>query len=399
MKKIFIMAHSLEIGGAERALLGILENIDTTQYQVDLFLLRHQGELMKYIPDNINLLPENLQYSSLGIPITEVIKRKQIKIAMARYIGKRKAIKRIDELGLTGDNNVINEYSHKYTRNVMPQINQIEYDLAISFMSPHYFVAEKVNAKRKAAWIHTDYSVFQADKESELQMWNKYDDIISISEDVTKGFLKTFPSLEKKIVLIENIMPVKYMKKLANSFGVTEEMPLDGSVRLLTMGRFVYPKKMEEIPAICRKIREMNLNVKWYLIGYGGDEPLIRQKISDNKMEEFVIILGKKENPYPYIKACDIYVQPSRYEGKSIAVREAQIFNKPVAITDYSTAHSQLENEVDGLIVPMDIDKTAEGIVNLIRNKDLQKKIMSNMKQRDYVQQEEIQKIYKLVRN
>ena len=168
MKKIFIMAHSLEIGGAERALLGILENIDTMQYQVDLFLLRHQGELMKYIPDNINLLPENLQYSSLGIPIIEVIKRKQIKIAVARYIGKRKAIKRIDELRLTGDNNVINEYSHKYTRNIMPQINQVEYDLAISFMSPHYFVADKVKAKRKVAWIHTDYSTFQVDIESEL---------------------------------------------------------------------------------------------------------------------------------------------------------------------------------------------------------------------------------------
>ena len=114
-------------------------------------------------------------------------------------------------------------------------------------------------------------------------------------------------------------------------------------------------------------------------------------------MNDYVIILGKKENPYPYIKACDIYIQPSRYEGKSITVREAQIFNRPVIITDYSTAHSQLEDMVDGVIVPMEIEKTAEGIAKLIKNKSLQRNLQLNMRRKDYVQQGEIQKIYNLV--
>ena len=279
----------------------------------------------------------------------------------------------------------------------MPQINQVEYDLAISFMSPHYFVADKVKAKRKVAWIHTDYSTFQVDIESELKMWYQYDNIISISEDVTRSFLKTFPSLETRIMLIENIMPIKYMKNLANEFSVTDEMLSDGSIKLLTIGRFVYAKRMDEIPAICKKIRDRDINVKWYLIGYGGDESLIRQKIVENEMNDYVIILGKKENPYPYIKACDIYIQPSRYEGKSITVREAQIFNRPVIITDYSTAHSQLEDMVDGVIVPMEIEKTAEGIAKLIKNKSLQRNLQLNMRRKDYVQQGEIQKIYNLV--
>lgn len=397
MKKIFIMAHSLEIGGAERSLLGILENLDTSQYQVDLFLLRHQGELMKYIPLNINLLPENPKYASLGVPVLEIIKHGQLKIALARYNGKKKALKRIKELDLSSDNNIINEYSHKYTKSVLPRVSEVEYDLAISFMSPHYFVADKVKAKRKVAWIHTDYSTFQVDIESELKMWYQYDNIISISEDVTRSFLKTFPSLETRIMLIENIMPIKYIKNLANEFSVTDEMISDGSIKLLTIGRFVYAKRMDEIPAICKKIRDRDINVKWYLIGYGGDESLIRQKIVENEMNDYVIILGKKENPYPYIKACDIYIQPSRYEGKSITVREAQIFNRPVIITDYSTAHSQLEDMVDGVIVPMEIEKTAEGIAKLIKNKSLQRNLQLNMRRKDYVQQGEIQKIYNLV--
>ncbi len=398
MKKIFIMAHSLEIGGAERALLGLLENIDTTQYQVDLFLLRHQGELMEYLPKTINLLPENPKYSALGIPISVVLRRGQFKVALARYKGKRKALQRIKQLKMVGDNNIINEYSHKYTMNVLPEISQVEYDLAISFMSPHYFVAHKINAKRKIAWIHTDYATFQVDVESELKMWNEYDNIVSISEDVSKSFLKTFPSLKSKIILIENIMPIRYMKILAKSFSVEKEMPFDDSIKLLTLGRFVYPKKMEEIPVICKKIREINLNVKWYIIGFGNDEELIQKKIIENGMKDYVIILGKKANPYPYIKACDFYIQPSRYEGKSIAVREAQVFHKPVVITNYSTASSQLEDGMDGIIVPMDIEKTAEGIVALIKNKELQKKLCNNMKNRDYVKQKEIEKIYQLMR-
>ena len=398
MKKIFIMAHSLEIGGAERALLGLLENIDTTQYQVDLFLLRHQGELMEYLPKTINLLPENPKYSALGIPISVVLKRGQFKVALARYKGKRKALQRIKQLKVVGDNNIVNEYSHKYTMNVLPEISQVEYDLAISFMSPHYFVTHKVNAKRKIAWIHTDYATFQVDVESELKMWNEYDNIVSISEDVSKSFLKTFPSLENKIILIENIMPIKYMKTLSDSFSVEKEMPFDKSIKLLTLGRFVYQKKMEEIPMICKKIREFNLDVKWYLIGFGNDEELIQKKIIENGMKDYVIILGKKTNPYPYIKACDLYIQPSRYEGKSIAVREAQAFHKPVVITNYSTASSQLEDGMDGIIVPMDIEKTAEGIAALIKNKELQKKLCNNMKKRDYVKQKEIEKIYQLMR-
>ena len=91
IKKIFIMAHSLDIGGAESSLLGILENIDKKNYQVDLFLLRHTGELMQYLPKEINLLPPNNKYSSLGIPITEVLKKGQLSIALGRYQGKRKA--------------------------------------------------------------------------------------------------------------------------------------------------------------------------------------------------------------------------------------------------------------------------------------------------------------------
>ena len=395
MKKILIFSHAMELGGAERALLGLLETIDTTKYSVDLFLMRHQGELMKYIPDDVNLLPENKKYSCLAISMKEVIRRRQFGVAFGRLRGLFAARKRVKQLKL-GDNDVALEYSHKYTLRYMPQVSKKEYDLAISFLTPHYFVADKVKAKKKIAWIHTDYAFVEVDKRSQLDMWERYDNIISISDNVTESFVKTFPSLKDKILVIENIMPMKYMQELANAFSAEEEMQ-KSEVSLLTIGRFSYQKRMDEIPQICKRIRESGIDAKWYLIGFGGDEALIRQRIAEVGAEDYVIILGKKENPYPYIKACDIYIQPSRYEGKSVAVREAQILGKPVIITNYATAASQLNDGVDGVIVPMDIDACADGIIEVIKDKRLQKTLIENTKKTDYTNASEINKLYSIV--
>ena len=116
-------------------------------------------------------------------------------------------------------------------------------------------------------------------------------------------------------------------------------MPKRG-IRLLSIGRYCTAKNFDNVPDMCARLLQSGLDVYWYIIGFGPDEALIRQKIAEANMEERVILLGKKENPYPYIKACDLYVQPSRYEGKSVTVREAQLLGRPVVIARYATSSS-----------------------------------------------------------
>jgi len=195
---------------------------------------------------------------------------------------------------------------------------------------------------------------------------------------------------------MENIMPMIVLNNQANEFDASSEIP-KGHINLLTIGRFSCQKNQDAIPVICRMLREKGLDVKWYLIGYGGMEELIRQRIADEGMQEHVIILGKKENPYPYIKACDFYVQPSRYEGKCVAVREAQILHKPVIITRYATSSSQLEDGVDGVIVPMDNAGCADGIAQVICEIALQERIVQGTKERGYTKASEVDKIYRMV--
>ena len=167
--------------------------------------------------------------------------------------------------------------------------------------------------------------------------------------------------------------------------------------KLLSKGRFCEAKNYDNVPDICKSITEKGIDVKWYIIGY-GDDTLIRQKIKDAGMENHVVILGKRDNPYPYIKACDIYVQPSRYEGKSVTVREAQMLCKPVVVTNYPTASSQIKNGVDGIIVPMDNDGCAKGLAKVILDKDMQKRLTDYLKTHDYGNESEVEKIYQLLR-
>ena len=196
-------------------------------------------------------------------------------------------------------------------------------------------------------------------------------------------------------MVIENILPKEFIIQRSIAFEVNFEKEY---VNLCSVGRFTYPKNFDSVPEIMRYLLDHQVRVKWYLIGYGGDEDLMKAKIKEYEVEEQVIILGKKSNPYPYIKACDIYVQPSRYEGKAVTVREAQTLAKPVVITNFSSANSQLKNGIDGVILPLETMLLAEKLKNFIEDIDFQKKVINNCLIEDFSNQNEIDKIYELIK-
>lgn len=397
---ILINMHYLEIGGAETALIGLLNALDPKRVDVDLFLHDHRGEMMQFIPEWVNVLPPIKEYTMLERPIKELIKRGHWLIAAARLWAKYVSKKAYKKSHSCLPNASVFHYMAKYTTPLLLRINpNVTYDLAISFLTPHQITLQKINARKRIAWIHTDYTKIWVDANDELPVWSKYDYIASISPDVTKTFLQTFPSLANtnKIVEIENILSPAFVRRRADIEDVEGELNKYGGVKLLSIGRFSEAKNYDNVPDICRRMVKEGVDVKWFIIGFGGDEPLIRRKIEEAGMQEHVIILGKRSNPYPYIKACDIYVQPSRYEGKSVTVREAQMLCKPVVVTDYPTASSQIKNGVDGVIVPMDNEDCARGLAQVITDKALQGRLVDYLKTNDYGNEREVEKIYRIV--
>lgn len=397
-KKIFITSHNLRLGGVERALIGLLGSIDYSKYEVDLFLLLHDGVLLNRIPKEVNLLPEIKKYGTPMLPVKKILKYGFPDVLIRKYTARKKADRFVKKNKLSGQNLVYINYLFGEISKTLKPVNHKIYDLAVSFLTPHFVAAQKVKARKKIAWIHTDYTWFEFDKQAEENMWAAYDYIASISKNCTQGFLKEFPQLAGKIVEIENIIPPELIRSQFKEFSAESEMPKNkDEYRFLSIGRFTTAKNFDNVPAIASLLKSKGFNLKWYLIGFGGDEKLIRSKITEFQMEDTVVILGKKENPYPYIKACDIYLQPSRFEGKSVSVREAQILAKPVVITDYPTAASQLKNGFDGIIVPLDNKGCAEEIANLLNNPELLNQLAEDCKNTDYSNQKEIEKIYKLI--
>ena len=399
--RIFINMHYMELGGAERAMLGLLNALDTDKVDVDLFLNQHTGEFLPLIPKSINLLPERRGYNAIERPMKQILKEGQIGIALGR-LRARRLHKNYYQSLTEQEKNAFDSSSFHYVaecvQRFLPSLNDLgEYDLAISFLQPHNIVLNKVKAKKKIAWIHTDYSTIHVNADLELPVWAGFNHIVSISPDCTRSFLSTFPSLKDKIIEVENILSSDFIRQQAELLDVSEEMPKSG-INLLSVGRYTYAKNYDNVPDITRRMVDMGLfDLKWFIVGFGGDESLIRQRIAETGMQNHVILLGKKDNPYPYIKACDVYVQPSRFEGKSVAVREAQVLRKPVIVTNYPTANSQIQDKVDGIIVPMGNEDCACGIVDAIRNKSLLDSVTGYLATHDYGNEREVEKIYGLL--
>lgn len=399
-KRIFIAIHYLEIGGAETSLIGLLNAIDPEQYDVDLFLYSHRGELLKQVLNTVHLLPEIKKYDVIEKPIKEAIQKGFPDIALARLWAKYQ-FARYAKRNQLKEGSAILQYVFDAVTPLLPDINpNTEYDLAISFLTPHNIVLNKVKAKKKLAWIHTDYTKISVNVEKEIKVWSQFDHIVSISEDVTRSFLSVFPTLAGKIIEIANILSPRTVR--AKALASKVDFPIqNGRINLLSVGRFTFAKNFDNVPDICRRILQEGCEVYWYIVGYGGDEQLIKEKIKEKiketGMEEHVILLGKRENPYPFIKACDIYVQPSRFEGNAVTVREAQILCKPVVAANYPTAHSQIKQGVDGIIVPQDNAGCAHEIAQFIKNKELQQKIVGYLKEHDYGNEKEVQKLYSLM--
>ena len=393
MKKVLIASFDMEVGGVERSLISMLNNFDYKNNEVDLMLYSHTGDFMPFLIDKVNLLNENRRYSTFRKSIGQTLKEGNYFLGCTRILSKFIA-------KIKGRLNNINEVGYyqmqlmwKYALPFLPKLEK-EYDVAISYLWPHYFVAEKVQAKRKIAWIHTDYSTIETDIDMDIKMWNKFDYIMAVSEECKNAFLKKYPSLESKIKVMENITSPEFIRKMAQE-DIEEKIINDNSFKLVSVARLSHAKGIDNAVRALRVLHDIGLtNIKWYVVGYGGDEEMIRNLIKENNLQDSFILLGKKINPYPYMKMADLYVQPSRYEGKAVTVTEAQILGKPVLITNYPTAKSQIKDNIDGYICDLSVEGIADGVEELYKNKELRNKLSQNCKKTDYSNSYELNKLY-----
>ena len=347
------------MGGAEKSLVNFVNELQPDDADIDLLLFKRRGDLLQEIPNWINVLqtPKEIEalYSEIPRKIT------QIPWFLLRLLGTMlsKVYSKI-----TG-NYYGNVRWTKFYNKFLPCL-EAEYDTAISYISGDclYYLVDKICAKNKMAWIHTDYKAYIKHPDEDTYFFDKLDYIVTISNKCVDSIVEKHPRFKNKVICLPNIVSSELIKKKAREY-VPKEFTNDCLI-LASIGRLERVKGFDLAIEAANILKNKNVEFKWYIIGEGTEKENLRKFILEYGLENNVILLGLKTNPYPYMLNSTAIVQTSRFEGKSIVLDEAKILGKPIIVTDYSTVKDQL-NSKEGIIVAMNPNSIAEGIVELIQ--------------------------------
>lgn len=375
MKKILFIMNDLECGGAQKALISLLDNINYRKYDVDLLLFNKKGIYLNDLPKDVNILDEPKYFKCFDMSIKnafiELIKDKKYKLLLYRALSTRLYKKNIIPA-------VREQRMWKYFSKSFEKLEN-EYDVAIGFLekTPIYYCIDKVNAKKKIGWIHTNYSDMGMDKEIDKKYFNQLDNIITVSENSANVLRDLFPNNREKIKVIKNIVSDVTINKLAN---IDVNFNSD-YLNIVTVGRLTFAKGYDIAIEAFKYIVDAGIKARWYVVGEGEERGNLNNLIKKYNLDNSFILLGEKKNPYPYIKAGDIYCQTSRYEGIGISIIEAKILKKPIIITNFTSSEEQICNGENGLISSKDPREVAKNIIYLAKNKELRRKfqeVLSN---------------------
>lgn len=353
-RKIVFFIESLKIGGAEKSLLSLLNNLEAGTYDVDLVIIQKGGELEKFIPKWINFKPLKLKYSLTSRIYFKILNKLHPKTHKAQLFWK----------AFEGDIEALED----------------EYDVAIGWGQGFatYFTAEKIKAKKKFAWVNVDYDKAGYKFKYDKPIYKKIDKIIAIS-DYVKGLLKNYIPNDK-IEIIPNIIDSTEVISLS-------EMPIKSNqylqcskFKIVSVGRLAKPKAFDLAIETAHCLKKRKVDFSWFIIGEGSERKYLEGLIEKKGLKDTVILLGFRENPYPYIKFCDIYVQTSLFEGLGRTLIEASILSKPIVSTNFPTVYGIIEDEKTGLIAEMNAEDIAGKIERLILNPDLKNGLVESLK-------------------
>lgn len=394
MKKILFMCINMNIGGTEKALLTMLNEIDDSKYDITLLMLEEYGGFLNEIPSFVKVKYVD-EYKSIKPFVNE-----PPKILIKRLI-KNKAY-------LTGLSTLLNYSISKITKNISYYYKYIlknikgideEYDLAVAYAGPMdfitYFVLNKIKAKKKVQWIHFDITKIGFNRKFAKRNYKKFDKIFVVSEEGKEKLINLIPALNNKVEAFFNIISCNLIENMSKNEKSFDDL-FDG-VRILTVGRLSKEKGQELTINVLARLKNEGYKVRWYCIGDGPEKYNYRNRIKRLDIENDYILLGSKLNPYPFMKDCDIYVQPSKHEGYCITLGEARCFDNPIVTTNFTGANEQIKNEITGLVCDISEQGIYQAIKRLLDNKELYKDIRINLSNEIVDSTNEISKLEKLV--
>lgn len=368
-KKVLFVIDSLTCGGAEKSLVSLLPLLDYDKMEVELLMVKRGGIFDRYVPSNINIqtIPKPKGIKAVWASICRIFF--SFLLRFLPIIGIKRNAAEI--------NWVARSSAFIPTRET--------YDVAVAYQQGFstYYVAQKIKARKKIAWINNDLKKIGFRESYNRPFYDKMDCIVAVSEVLCQILEQMDYVDSKKLCTIYDILDPETIRKMAKEKGFEDKLP-SNTWRIVTVGRIVPQKNYTLAVETARLLKEQGLSFRWYFIGEGCEYDEIKALINQYGLQQEVVLMGLKENPYPFMAGCDIYVQTSNYEGYGLTLCEARILHKPEVCTNFPVAYNQIQDGVNGLIAEMNPKNVAEKILQLTDDDKLRAYIAGNTRKEKY---------------
>lgn len=336
MKNILIVTEGFSNGGAEKSLSDFLCNVDLSGLNIEIFCLTKSSYNLK-LPKNILIKYANEYVLNFFSPIIKSIKY-FLKKKKLDFIFKRLLLALLARINYRK----VTNYSWNCIKKTL-EINKKKYDVAIAFKDGlcWYYTSEFVNSEKKYAWNHVEYKYIKSDINYDKSILNKFNKVFCVSK-ASYNHIKKYFGFENKFQVLYNYINTNEIISKSKQDVINNV----NTLKITTVGRLAKEKGYSLVLKACKKLKVMNTNFIWYILGDGNEYGKIKKFVLKNSLEKNVILLGSIDNPYPYMKQCDLYVQPSRYEGFGLTLSEAKILSKRIIATNIP----QFLEQDDGLI-------------------------------------------------
>ncbi|MCA1061475.1 glycosyltransferase [Rossellomorea aquimaris] len=393
-KKLLFMVINMNLGGTEKALLNMIAEIPREKFDITILMLEKYGELLKSIPWDVEV-----KYLKDYHNIKEIINTPLQSLSL-QFLKDRKYSKALVSILLYAWTRLRKNKGllYKYVLRKYPMFGE-EYDIAVAYAGPmdfiSYFVVEKIKSKKKVQWIHFDVEKIGFNSEFSSKIYKKFDKVFVVSKEGREILSRTIPEISNRINYFNNSISSDLVKKMSNQdIGFNDNFE---GIRILTVGRLSIEKGQDITISVLGKLKEEGLKVKWYCIGEGKSRNIYEELIRKHNLEEDYILLGSKINPYPYMKQCDIYVQPSRHEGYCITLAEARCFNNPIVCTSFTGAKEQIKQNETGIIINFNKKELFDSLIKIINNTSFRNKLIKNLGNEVFEGKGDLEKLYQVV--
>lgn len=379
-KSILFVVSNMQTGGVSKSMTSLLNVIDTDKYDISLLLISPTGELMPLIPKSIKIISNPIlsALTSRFEGFTKLIRLGKPVLAVMHVI--RLLLSRINR-----------SCAGRLLAWLMPPIEG-EYDMIVDYNGQHqlYYMVNKLHGKKKVTFFHSDYSKWPYYYNADKKYFPRVDAIFTISDTCVESLQKYFPESKSKIMKMENISSPALINKLAQEH--IDLPPFEG-ISLVTIGHICYNKGIDLAIEAAQILKKNGIKFRWIFVGYVLEIKYI-EEINKLGLDDIMLFVGTKVNPYPYIHHADIVVHPSRFEGRSIALDEVKILSKPVVVTNFSTVMDQFIDGYNATICEMNGEAIANAITELYSNHNLMKQYSANLKEHIVDNSSEINKLY-----